>query len=179
MNENEVLVNEEREAEDNLEIRRITKDNAVFFSTPGGFIGMELDGKRYERVQVFRTFPFTAPEVYISVREPDWKAREIGLIENLNDLEKQTRERIEIQLNRRYFTPKIQRILDVKMEYGYAYFDVVTDRGPCKFTIPMSGSVARLSETRLVITDIDQNRFEVADLERLTSQELRKLDLFI
>ena len=179
MKEFDLLKEEEREAEDNLEIRRITKQNAVFFPTPGGFAGLEFEGRRYERVQVYRTFPLTSPDTFISVREADFKAREIGIIENINELDKKTRALLEVQLNRRYFTPKIERIIDIKTEYGYAYFDVVTDRGPCRFTIPMSGSVARLSETRLIITDIDQNRFEVPDLEKLTSRELRKLDLFI
>jgi hypothetical protein len=37
------------------------------------------------------------------------------------------------QLELRYFNPKITRIKHVREEYGYAYWDVGTDRGDCRF----------------------------------------------
>jgi hypothetical protein len=40
-------------------------------------------------------------------------------------------------------------------------------------------SVINLSDTRLLITDLDGNRFEIPDITRLTPAELKKLDLFL
>lgn len=171
----------EKETEEMLRLRYITKENAVFERTEGGFVSMKVDEEFYPRIQVYYSFPLTDPNSYISIREPNEKAREIGIIRNLNkDISKESRKMLEEQLNLRYFTPKIERIINIKDEYGFAYFDVLTDRGACRFTIHMGGgSVVNLSDTRLLITDLDGNRFEIPDTGKLTVAELKKLDLFL
>jgi len=42
-----------------------------------------------------------------------------------------------------------------------------------------ASAVTRLSEKRLLITDLDENRFEIPDVFALTQKEQRKLDLFL
>ncbi|MCI8360960.1 MAG: DUF1854 domain-containing protein [Clostridiales bacterium] len=169
-----------QETEELLEIRYLNKDNAVFRRTPGGFVSLDYQGRHYDRVSVYRAFPFSDPDKYISIREPDEKAKEIGMVEDLRALDKDTAAMLTEQMNIRYFTPVITRILDIKDEYGYAYFDVLTDRGACRFTIHMNGgSVVRLTDTRLLISDLDGNRFEIPDTGKLSAGELKKLDLFI
>ncbi len=52
------------------------------------------------------------------------------------------------QLNLHYFTPVIQKILDIKDEYGYAYFSCYDRPWECRFTINMgSNAVVRLKVT--------------------------------
>lgn len=170
----------EETTEDLLEIKYITKENAAFEKTKGGFISLEFEGVRYDRVDVYRTFPFSDANSFISVREPDEKAKEIGMIKELNCLGKNQENIIREQLEIRYFTPIIEKIYDIKDEYGYAYFDVKTNHGACKFTIHMGGgSIVSLSDTRILIQDIDNNRFEIPDITKFSSMELKKLDLFI
>lgn len=56
----------------------------------------------------------------------------------------------------------------------------MTDFGQCRFTIHMSGGgVVHLSDVRIMITDIDGNRFEIIDVTKLSAGELKKLDLFL
>ncbi len=168
------------ESADLLELRYLTKENAKFERTPGGFVRLTYKDKTYDRVGVYRTFPVTQPEEYISIREADEKAREIGVIETLSALEKDQEEMLREQLNLRYFTPEITKIFDIKTEYGYGYFHVMTTYGECRFTIHTGGgSVVSLTDTRIVITDLDGNRFEVPDIMALTTTERKKLDLFI
>jgi len=171
----------EQETEEMLRLRFINKENAVFKRTAGGFVSLNIEDEFYPRIQVYHAFPFTDPNGYISIREPNEKAKEIGVIKNLlTDVLEESRAILGEQLELRYFTPKIERIYSIKDEYGFAYFDVLTDHGPCKFTIQMGGgSAVSLSETRLMITDLDGNRFEVPDISKLTVQELKKLDLFL
>ena len=141
---------------------------------------MQYDDKVWERVQVIRLFPFTEPDQFISIRTVEERSKEIGVIANLKEMGKETREMLEEQLNLHYFTPVIEKIIDIKDEYGYAYFYVLTDRGECRFTINMGGNaVVRLSDSRLLITDLDENRFEIRDVFALTQKEQRKLDLFL
>lgn len=175
------LTKMEEQSADLLELRYLDQNNAVFTRTQGGFVALEYGGKSYERVGVYRTFPFTEPNRYISIREANEKAREIGVIKDLDtDVTKETAKLINEQLSLRYFTPVILRIYEVKEEYGYAYFDVKTNFGLSNFTIQMNGgSVIHLSENRILITDLDGNRFEIPDINSLSPGELKKLDLFL
>ncbi len=171
----------ELETEEMLKLRYITKDNAEFQRTEGGFVSLKIEDEFYKRVQVYRAFPFSDPEAFISIREANEKAKEIGIIRNLKtDVSKETAGILYEQMRLRYFTPVIQKIISIRDEYGFAYFDVVTDHGACRFTIHMGGgSVVNLSDTRLMITDLDGNRFEIPDYTLLTQSELKKLDLFL
>lgn len=170
----------EKETEEMLKLRYLDKSNTVFERTAGGFVSLKIGEEFYPRVQVVRMFPFSDPKKYISIRTPDEHSKEIGIIEDLNQVSKETVEMLTEQLNLRYFTPIITKIINIKEEYGYAYFDVVTDRGACRFTINMGGhAVVHLSETRILISDIDENRFEIPDVNSLSAKELKKLDLFL
>ncbi len=170
----------EKETEEMLKLRYIHKDNAEFKRTDGGFVSVRIGEEFYPRVQVVRMFPFSDPEKYISIRTPDEHSKEIGIIEDMKDVTKETAQMLTEQLNLRYFTPIIKKIVNIKEEYGYAYFEVVTDRGTCRFTINMGGhAVVHLSETRILISDIDENRFEIPDIMKLSAKELKKLDLFL
>ena len=181
-----------KESEELLKMRFLTKENAVFARTEGGFLSLKTDDKEYSRVGVYLTFPLTNREEFISIREADKeneakiretsdeKAKEIGIIEKLSQLPKDQQEMIQEQIRLRYFMPVITKILDVKDEYGYAYWHVMTNFGACRFTTQMSGdAVVSLSDSRLLVTDIDGNRYEIPDFYQLGVMERKKLDLFI
>ena len=181
------LAQMEVETEAMLRLRYLNAENATFARTPGGFVSLDIENKEavspehYDRVRVLRSFPFTAPNTYISIRTTEEKSKEIGIIKDITkDVSKETRKMLEEQMNLRYFTPVITKINDIKEEYGHAYWDVVTTEGPCKFVIYMnSSSVVSLSDVRLMISDLDGNRFEIPDYTKLTPGELKKLDLFL
>ena len=175
----------EAETEQMLWLRMITKDNATFARTKGGFVSLDLKDsiapEHYDRIRVVRSFPFTDRNKYISIRTIDEKSKEIGMIKDLEtDVDPETRKMLEEQMDIRYFTPIIKKINNIKDEYGHAYFDVETDQGPCKFVIYMnSSSVVNLSDVRLLISDLDGNRFEIPDYTKLSARELKMLDLFL
>lgn len=169
-----------KESENLLEMRYLTKDNATFSRTEGGFLSLKTNEKEYTRVGVYLTFPLTNPEEFISIRECDEKAKEIGLIEKLTDLPNDQQEMIREQIRLRYFMPVITKVLDIKDEYGYAYWHVTTGFGTLRFTTQMSGNaVVSLSDSRLLVTDIDGNRYEIPDFYKLSVIERKKLDLFL
>lgn len=175
---NSVLKQEERLAADLLETRWLTPENAVFTKTTGGFVTLVYNGKEYPRVLVFRTFPFSGGNEYLSVRQEDENNREIGMIARLDAFDEDTVMAIEQQLNLRYFMPKIQTIYEIKEQYGYSYWFVNTDKGECRFTVDQNG-VAKLSSTRLIVSDVDGNRFELPDITKLSAKELRMVDLYM
>ena len=169
-----------KESEEVLQMRFLNSENAVFTRTGGGFLALKTGEKEYERVGVYLTFPLTNPDEFISIREADEKAKEIGIIQSINDLGKDEQEMIREQVRLRYFMPVIRKVMEVKDEYGYAYWHVMTDYGSCRFTTHMGGdAVVNLGGARYQITDIDGNRYEIPDLYGLTVMERKKLDLFI
>lgn len=169
----------EQKAEE-MTATRIIPMSAVFTRTDGGFVSLDLDGKHYDRVRIIRLFPFSDANRFLSVREYEGDGKEIGIIEDLDAMSGETKEVISDQLTLCYFTPVISRIYSIKDEYGYAYFHVMTDKGECRFAINMgSNAVSKLSDTRLVIVDVDENRFEIRDVDALSQKEKRMLDLFL
>ena len=169
-----------KESEELMQMRFLTTENAIFTRTEGGFLSLKTEDKDYPRVGVYLTFPLTMPEEFISIREADEKAKEIGLIEKLSGLSKEQQEMIRDQIRLRYFMPVITKVLDVKDEYGFAYWHVMTNFGVCRFTTHMSGdAVITLGESRLLITDIDGNRYDIPDFYQLGVMERKKLDLFM
>lgn len=180
MNNEFTLSQMEQETDEMLRIRYLNKDNAVFTPTGTGFISLKVDGEEYDRVSVVRMFPMQYEDELLSIRTADEKSKEIGIVEKLSDFDEDTAKLLASQLNLRYFTPIITKVNNIKDEYGYAYWSVETDKGSCRFTIQMgSNAVVHLSETRVLITDIDENRFEIPDIEKLTAGERKKLDLFL
>lgn len=175
---NTVLEQEDRLAEELLETRWLTPQNAAFFSDDGAFVSLEYNGEVYQQVQFFRTFPFTAPEEYLSVRQEGENQKEIGIITRLDEFDEATVSLVRRQLNLRYFMPQIQKIHEIKEKYGYSYWFVTTDKGDCRFTADQNG-IAKLSETRLIISDVDGNRFELCDITKLSAKELKMVDLYM
>lgn len=169
-----------KESEELLEMRFLNGENAQFSRTEGGFLSLKTKDKEYDRVGVYLTFPLTNPEEFISIREADEKAKEIGIVEKIFVLSKDQQDMLREQIKLRYFMPVITKVLDVKDEYGYAYWNVITTFGACRFTTQMSGdAVVSLSDSRFLVTDIDGNRYEIPDFYQLGVMERKKLDLFI
>lgn len=170
----------EKETEEMLRVRYLNDENAVFQRTGTGFLSLKTGEEFYSRVMVVRMFPFSDKDEFISVRTVEERSKEIGIVEKMSQVSRETAEMLEEQLTLRYFTPVIEKIIKIKDEYGFAYWNVVTNHGACNFTIRMGGnSVIHLSDVRILIMDIDENRFEIPDINRLTPAERKKLDLFL
>lgn len=170
----------EKETEEMLRVRYLNDENAVFERTGTGFLSLKVGEEFYPRVSVVRMFPFSDKDEFISIRTAQERSREIGIVEKLSQVSSETAKMLEEQMALRYFTPVIQKIIKIKDEYGFAYWTVMTDHGACNFTIRMGGnSVIHLSETRILILDIDENRFEIPDVNKLTPAERKRLDLFL
>lgn len=166
--------------ENTFETKYMTTENTTFEKTEGGFVSVRFDGKFYPRADFCRAFPLSSPDLFVSVRESSGKHREIGMIADLKTFPDQIAQLIRTQINLRYFTPKITKLYTAVDANGTTTFDCDTDKGRCTFVIRGgSDAVIRLSETRIIFTDVDGNRFEVPDISKLTRREQKKLDLYI
>ena len=118
------------------------------------------------RVRVKRAFPLTCEDGFIVVQ--DSEGREIGSLARLDALDAASRQAVEEELERAYFTPRIQRITRVTTAYRVPRWEVETDRGPRAFEIYSSRRDVRLlGGGRVLVQDADGNRYEIPDYRRL------------
>lgn len=176
-----IIKSQNEKVESMFSIDFLTPENASVRRTEGGLLSAVVNGKEYKRVRPVRCFPFTNPTEYISLREGSGnESKEIGMLRDIDSLGAEAAALIKEQLDMMYFMPLIKRIKNIREEYGYSYWDVETDRGEARFTVTMGGnSINKLSETRLIINDLDGNRFEIRDTSKLTGKELKMLDLYL
>lgn len=142
------------------------------FHTGGSIVRLELSdpqigpARTYLRVSIARGFPLSDPDRYFGLR--DGADKDIGMLAALEGLDAESRAIVEEELTRRYFLPKVLRVKDIKDEFGFTSFDVETDKGPRAFVVRhLRESVQSLSPTRVLVTDVDGNRWEFPDVRAL------------
>lgn len=141
------------------------------FARRGDVLRLTIESDRsYLKVRPVRAFPLTELNEFIGLMDTV-SGKEIGLIRHLRDLDHQTRQLIEEELDKRYFIPKIFRIYQAKKEFGTVYWDVDTDRGRRQFVMRgIRDSIHEIEPDRYLVNDIDGNRFEVPQLTKLDNR---------
>ncbi|MCL2518164.1 MAG: DUF1854 domain-containing protein [Oscillospiraceae bacterium] len=138
----------------------------------------ETEDKKFPRVYLHRAFPFDNPFSYISVLDKDNK--EIGIIRELKDLDENSQNLIVDELHRKYYAPSIKTIQSVKERYGYSYWKVTSDAGDLSFTLQDTfRSILKVGNNRVFIVDIDNNRYEIPDVEALDFKSYKKIELYL
>ena len=171
----------------------LTPQNAVFKRSEGGLISLDLTTKTdeepesvefFERIVIFRCFPITNPNEFLSVREPDSKkmgrGKEIGMIRHMSEFPEDQQGLFLEELDRRYFSPEIIKINSVKDKFGYMYWDAETDAGSMTFILnnPFS-NIRTLEDGRVFIHDMDGNSFQIKDYSKLDANSLRKIEIYV
>lgn len=110
--------------------------------------------------------PITFPGQYLALL--DGKDNEITTIRSLDELEADSRKAVETELNRRYLTSIVTHIEKATVEFGATYWHVQTHRGEKDFvTQSLQENAVWMSESHLLLVDVDGNRFEIPDIARL------------
>ena len=149
------------------EVTYLDPDKARFFVDAFEDLNLELAGDQtYSRVRVKRAFPLTRDDCFIVVQ--DCEGKEIGSLARLDALDRDSRQAVEDELERAYFTPRIQRIAKVTVANRVPRWEVETDRGPRAFEIYSSRRDVRLLDAgRILVQDADGNRYEIPDYRLL------------
>ncbi len=138
-------------------------------------VRLTIEGDRsWREVRIARAFPFSDPDRYIGLRDGDDK--DIGILVTLNEMNRDSRAIVEEELERRYFTPRIERVLTVNEEFGVVTWEVETDRGPRRFLVRnLRDSTFPLGANRLMMTDTDGNRYEFPDVSTVGTKAMTVL----
>lgn len=102
---------------------------------------------------------------------------ELGILRSLAELPREAQEMIVEEVERAYFVPRITRILSVEEQFGIQRWQVVTDRGPRTFEVTERSGIRPFDNFRMVIKDVDGNRYQIADLRLLDRRSQQWLDL--
>lgn len=167
----------------------MTPENSWFSLSAGGLISLKIinaEGNEefFERVVIRRSFPVTAPDEFLSVREPDSRIKgrgaEIGMIRNVNIFDKDTVKLINDELEVRYFTPEIKKITSAKEKFGYTYWEAETTAGNASIVLNNPFSNIRVLEyMRIFISDMDGNCFVIPDPSKLDKLSYKYIEIYI
>jgi hypothetical protein len=146
----------------------------LLFMRHGATLRLTLEADRsFPKVGILRAFPLSDRNHFLSVR--DGGDNEIGVIVNPDELGAEQRKLVEEDLQRRYLVPAVKRIVSAKERFGTVEWTVETDRGVCHFTTQnLRENVQRPAPGRIILNDVDGNRYDIRNLDELSreSQEV-------
>ena len=139
----------------------------IFETAPDGTLRVIIANERCGlRVEAWRAFPLSFPDEHIALR--DGAGQELGVLRDLKDLPETVRDLLHEQLRRRYFLPRVTAIYSVTERFGSSIWELQTDRGPRSVTTrQMNEAVSEIEPGRYLITDVEDNRYEIKDLNAL------------
>ena len=128
----------------------------------------------YDHVRAYRCFPVSRPQEFIAL----WTGatalehREIGMIRKLKELSPSSLMAVDLELKKRYFIHYVEEIVSIKENkdnIGYLIWHVKTDKGEMQFITRRweRHVVVEGGKNGRIIFDIDENRYEIVDLEQL------------
>ncbi len=163
----------------NADFKYLTPENTRFDITENGFVIASFeDDKIYKRVHLNRIFPHDYEEEYISVCDDD--ANEYGIIRSLDIYDEATVDKLRHELNRKYFSAKILKIISLEEKFGNSTWTVETPYGIRVMTLRDTfKSIIRVGEERAFIIDENANRYEIESLSKLDKHSFRKIELFL
>ena len=147
-------------------------DLTLFYDPPGTLrltVGTDCS---YPQVRLYQAWPLSAPTRFLSLVDGKGEV----MVEDLAQLAPPSREVAREELARRYLTARVLAVDEIRTEFGVTYWHVTTDKGRRDFVVQsMSESSVWLSDTHLLVVDVDGNRFEFPDLgsfDRATTERL-------
>jgi hypothetical protein len=134
----------------------------------GAALEIRIEGEGdWGETRAVRAFPLTDERRFLSLR--DAEDREIGIVADPAALPPADREALETAAAQRYLVPVVRRILKADQRFGMVEWDVETDRGRCRFaTRDLRERALRPDPWRIVLVDVDENRYEVRDIRALS-----------
>jgi hypothetical protein len=150
--------------------------NIRVFYHPEERLRLTIEGERsYIAVKPVWAAPLSRPNTYLSLL--DGKDNEIALLPQPEELAPESWAAVQKELRERYLTARVQTITEARQEYGATYWYVETNRGGREFvTQNLQENAQWLSDTHLLLIDVDGNRFEIPDTRVLDGKSQVLLD---
>lgn len=120
---------------------------------------------------------------YISIA--DTENKEIGILRDVAALPEGQRAIVERELDNRYYSPQVLEVVRVQDKLGYVYMEMRLQNKQgrqydksCAIK-DVSRNIRTLPDNRVLIFDVDGNRYVVPNLTQLSKKSLRMLDQYL
>ncbi len=182
----------------------VTVDGATvkLIPNPDGTLKLVSPQKTWRRVRVRLGRPLYQPDDFATVfadggpgggRRHGWGhgggrhgrglrlgTHEVALIVNLPALSPEAKKTLEDHRVHHDLTCRILKVNSLHHQFGAAFWDVETDKGARQFVIRGTTEHVRwLSDDRMLITDVQGNRFEIPSLEGLDRRSQYQIHLIL
>ena len=157
----------------------LTSENASFYLSSRGLLMARVPEKDFDgRVFLSLAFPFETQEDFICVQNGD--KEEIGMIGSLSAFGEEEREILKVELAKKYFSPKIQKITKFREDGTTTYWTCQTDKGLLEFTVrDTHRSLIRVGEDRVFVVDYDGCRYEIESIQKMEPKSYAKIQLYL
>jgi hypothetical protein len=153
---------------DRLEFEYLDPKAVHLSRGPSGAARLMIDGhdKCYLKFMVVCAFPLSSPDTAIGFLDGHWN--DVGTIRGTRGLDAESRTIVQEELQRRYFRPRISKVIRFSHEFELSYVEVETDRGKRDFTLRgHRENIQEIEPGRYLIEDVDGNRFEIENFRKL------------
>ncbi len=133
---------------------------------------LDVDGKVYESLSPAKPFPITSPE-YVIFR--DGNGADVCVVRDINELDDDSKRNLQSILDKMYFIPKIVKIERIETSGDEFEWDIVTDKGPRTFRTRGRMSIIPVGD-RIIVTDVNDNVYEIVDAYKLDGKSRRELE---
>jgi ABC-type multidrug transport system ATPase subunit len=165
-----------------LSLRWLTPENARIEQSDFNTVKLVVGDQSYVGIVGVQPLPATCPSKWVSLRyvDLDGAEHETGFVRDLAEWPDTPRMLLERMLRRRYYVRVITGIDTIHLKHGLLKFQVRTDRGPAQFTMRCSHSqVQDYGRKSKLLTDVEDNRFLIEDLDALSRREQRLFRRFV
>lgn len=135
---------------------------------------IDAEGRRHEGVELVRAFPLTDPEHWLVIVGGD--GRELVCIQDPAALPAEPRRLLIETLALRELVPIVLRVRHVSSDGSPSDWDVITDRGPTRFTLQGDDDLRRLEGDGLLIRDAKGMRYRIPCVAKLDRASRRWLE---
>ncbi|GHH97902.1 DUF1854 domain-containing protein [Neobacillus kokaensis] len=170
------IVEKKTDLSEAARIHYLTPENTEFALTEGKLLSVRVDGELYPVVYLHCSFPHSNKRMFISVRTSE--NQEVGMVKSLDEFPVDIVRLLDEQIHMRYFAPIITKVINIHEEFGYSYWEAETTAGHLQFTVRRGGgNVKMVSSVKVLITDLDGNRFLIEDVNQLSEKEYRMVEM--
>jgi Domain of unknown function (DUF1854) len=138
----------------------------AFSHNDQGSLLLRVGGEEHADLKIRLAFPLEAEADFIGFFLAD--GTELGMLEKLSDLDPESRQNLQDELDKIYFRPRVTDVGRIVEEHGVLRGEIQTTSGPRPLEIRgWRQNVRVLSDNRALIQDVDGNRYLVDDWREL------------
>lgn len=148
------------------------KEAKITFDERENSLKLTVDGRLFTGLTPAKPFPITYPNFIIF---KDAYGVDICMIKNYKELDPESRKNLQMVLDKIYFIPKILKIEKIETSGDEFEWETLTDKGPRRFRTRGRMSIIPMDK-RVIITDRNDNVYEIEDLHRLDARSRREIE---